>query len=478
MINNTATKNDAGFYLTSSSNNTLTANIATNNRDGFSLWYSSSNNTLTNNTAINIAITGIGHGFGLDSSCNDNILTNNIATNNRDGFSLMSSCSSNFLINNKATQNSYNGFSLSSSSNNTFTNNDATQSIYNGFSLSSSSNNNVFTNNTALNNRDGFSLSSSSSNVLTNNIVKTNAIYGITIKTGSKTNTIHWNKFIYNNYQTGSSQGYDDGMNNIFAQNYWNDYTTPDQDNDGIVDIPYQLDGSAVNRDFTPVTSVIPTTPDIESPTDIGYLEHSTGHTITWIITDDNPTTYTIKCNGTLIVSGSWSSAVNITINVDGLSPAIYEYTITATDADGLTASDSVLVKVTSTIPTVPDIDSPTDIMYLEHSTGHTITWIITDDNPTTYTIICNGTLIVSGSWSSAVNITINVDGLSPAIYEYTINVTDADGLTASDIVSVNVTKLDLISSDSQQTSWFSPLLFLLTIGVYIYLKRFKTNSN
>ena len=46
---------------------------------------------------------------------------------------------------------------------------------------------------------------------------------------------------------------FDDGSNNVFAYNYWSDWTSPDVDADGIVDTPYSIDGNSNNHDQYPL---------------------------------------------------------------------------------------------------------------------------------------------------------------------------------------------------------------------------------
>ncbi|MBN1215131.1 MAG: glycoside hydrolase family 9 protein [Candidatus Lokiarchaeota archaeon] len=88
--------------------------------------------------------------------------------------------------------------------------------------------------------------------------------------------------------------------------------------------------------------------PSINSPANVEYQEGETGNSLSWIATDDNPTTYTITRDGSQVASGSWSSGNSITINVDGLSIGTYTYICTVSDVDGQTNSDSVAVTVVS----------------------------------------------------------------------------------------------------------------------------------
>ncbi len=72
----------------------------------------------------------------------------------------------------------------------------------------------------------------------------------------SSHNHIERNDFLFNNL--GSSQAFDDQTNpilkNVFSYNYWNDWTTPDNDINRIVDLPYSIGGSANNEDLYPLT--------------------------------------------------------------------------------------------------------------------------------------------------------------------------------------------------------------------------------
>jgi parallel beta-helix repeat protein len=208
LIGNTAQGNSEGFYLyTSSNNNTLTGNTAQGNGYGFDL-YSSSNNTLTGNTAQGNTYA---YGFYLNSSSN-NTLTGNTAQGNSEGFDLSYS-SYNTLTGNTTQGNGY-GFRLDHSLYNTFAGNnsygDTTGSYFyvssyntiignniknsqHGWLLTSSSNNNTLIGNTAQGNSEGFYLyTSSNNNTLTGNTAQGNTNYGFYLDSSSN-NTITGN---------------------------------------------------------------------------------------------------------------------------------------------------------------------------------------------------------------------------------------------------------------------------------------------
>lgn len=74
---------------------------------------------------------------------------------------------------------------------------------------------------------------------------------GVMLWSGSRNNIVEWNSFLDNT----PYQAKDDGLNNLFSHNYWNDWTAPDTDSDDIVDAPYNIPGSANNQDELPLTN-------------------------------------------------------------------------------------------------------------------------------------------------------------------------------------------------------------------------------
>lgn len=91
--------------------------------------------------------------------------------------------------------------------------------------------------------------------------------YAITVERQSTGNRIHSNTFTDNNgattiYSPSRAQCYDDSEGNLWSVNdygnFWSDWTSPDEDDDGIVDLPYELapDGGACD----PFPLVVPPT--------------------------------------------------------------------------------------------------------------------------------------------------------------------------------------------------------------------------
>ena len=158
--------------------------------------------------------------------------------------------------------------------------------------------NGIVSNNTCFQNLVGIYLSSSNGNTLINNTISNEDFYGIQLRDLSNNNIITRNRIlncssygvmvesepnnvIWHNVFFGNNgasivrdpahvQAYDGGANNrwnaigspIGYGNYWSDWRTPDADSDGIVDISYNLTGSAGAKDYYPVVSLVPGIPE------------------------------------------------------------------------------------------------------------------------------------------------------------------------------------------------------------------------
>ncbi len=308
MENNTAQYNSFnGFNLIKSNENTLTDNIVLNNgNSGFNLE-ESTDNTLTNNSVQDNGYSG----FLLFYS-DDNILTNNLVENHLEAaFHLMYSgyttLTDNIMINNgirmigdnydnilqkSVINNLVNGkplvymqgqshktvsldagqvilvdcsymtvinqvisfanmgLQLHFSHHNILSNNTANYNSY-GFVLRDSTNNTLIYNLAANNTQFGFYLMDSDYCIMSNSTAQYNKGYGLYL--GSSSNEIKFNNFISNKGDLGLA--YCGDSTNIFDYNYWSNHTSPDTNEDGIVDIPFTLEGE-VCVDHHPVTKM------------------------------------------------------------------------------------------------------------------------------------------------------------------------------------------------------------------------------
>ncbi|MDH5402758.1 MAG: hypothetical protein OEY49_09730, partial [Candidatus Heimdallarchaeota archaeon] len=178
-------------------------------------------------------------------------------------------------------------------------------------------------------------------------------------------------------------------------------------------------------------------------PADFYYASSSTGNTITWIATDLHPDFYVIKRNGDIIYSNTWTSTGTISINVDGLGVATHNYTIIVYDDSGNFEIDMVNVTV-SNFPIIND--APTDIFYIYGDTGNQLSWTISDTDADKYKIYQDDVIVQSGTWSNAVPITRNIDGLFYGTYNFTLYINDTSSNIVTDIVWVTVSDVPVFS--------------------------------
>ncbi|MHA1910604.1 MAG: hypothetical protein ACTSYA_02810, partial [Candidatus Kariarchaeaceae archaeon] len=178
------------------------------------------------------------------------------------------------------------------------------------------------------------------------------------------------------------------------------------------------------------------------TPSDFTVESDYTGQTISWIVTDLNPDTYTIELDGGEVVSSTaWTTGVAITYNIpEGFEIGDYTYTVTFTDIGGYFVTDSVTLTVSDTVDPIITVD-PNDLAVEEDYTGRIISWTATDFNPDTYTIEFDGTEVVSPTaWLSGEAITYNIpDGLAIGDYIYTVNFTDDGGNSVTESVTFTV---------------------------------------
>jgi peptide/nickel transport system substrate-binding protein len=194
------------------------------------------------------------------------------------------------------------------------------------------------------------------------------------------------------------------------------------------------------------------TPPGISGPLMVMFPEGETGHTITWTLTDDHPGTYEIFLNESLgggiwdwsrIQEGLWNSTPkSLVISLDGLSAGIHQFVILAFDESGNDASNSVLVYVLDMTP--PEVSHPEDIDFNNGTLGNYVNWTASDDNPFSYAISVNGTLVDGGWWNSSSEFFIyNLDYLAPGSYNVSIIVFDAGLNMATDEVWVSVKEIN-----------------------------------
>jgi hypothetical protein len=137
--------------------------------------------------------------------------------------------------------------------------------------------------------------------------------------------------------------------------------------------------------------------------------------------------------------------------NSTALDLGQYALEIRAYDPSGNYVIAEIVVSVGDT--SAPSVDSPDDIVLAEGQSG-TITWSVSDSTPSRYEIRRNGTIVRSGEWTEGMtSIEIDIEGLSPGIYEYALLVEDRAGNVSSDIVFVVVEPATTTEPSSSTTT-------------------------
>ncbi|MHA2248816.1 MAG: hypothetical protein ACXAD7_00575 [Candidatus Kariarchaeaceae archaeon] len=171
---------------------------------------------------------------------------------------------------------------------------------------------------------------------------------------------------------------------------------------------------------------------------DFQYIEGSENNTIDWISEDRHPWYYEIYRDDELILEGVWETGHQYSLNVDGLAPEIYEFTIICYDTSGNKAEEKISVAVLSSSTPV-FVQIPDDLMFNEDTVNHSLIWEITDDEPKDYEIYRDDVLIKSDSWQSGVPIILGLNHLPVGVYSYAIVVKDQQNNQIIDTVKVQV---------------------------------------
>jgi len=114
----------------------------------------------------------------------------------------------------------------------------------------------------------GISMDSGENSIFRFNHIEDSVDYGFMTDVDAECMEITRNVFINNG---ATAQVCDDGVNNTYIYNYYDDWVSPDADSDQIVDVPYALDGDAENEDPYPLADPDAVPPLTETTTtDIG----------------------------------------------------------------------------------------------------------------------------------------------------------------------------------------------------------------
>jgi len=471
--------NYVGIWLELSDSNQVSGNDANGTDAAGISVLSSQSNTITNNVASDGLTNGIQLAM-LDGSVvqsNGNLLGENDASRAGNfGISLLNS-DSNTLNLNICSDDSVNGIMLDTSKlntlsanaisfslgdaiylvdsdTNTLTSNAIAENYGNGIVLEStglgtanSTLNEISGNIISDNVQTGVSILSSNSNTMASNTVTGNILYGVSLQ-GSTLNTVNRNYFSMNNgaqdgvFNAAYVQGLDDTGGNEFVVsglgNIWKD-AMPDNNGNGIRDIPYDLDGG-VSSDTVALTAFLSPPQDlaasVTSPPSMNLtwnnsLIYNLGGPI------DHIRVYRGLENGTgTLYNELAGSATSYTdVNVEQLGA--YFYHVTAVNNRGeSTFSNQVMVAVPDMTPPTVHIDLPLPNSLI-HQPNVLVTWTGND----TMTGIAFFEVRLDGSAWTNVSLATNhtFSDLVDGEHNVSVRATDGVGLMAMDNVTFSV---------------------------------------
>jgi hypothetical protein len=178
-------------------------------------------------------------------------------------------------------------------------------------------------------------------------------------------------------------------------------------------------------------------TPVIVPVDDIEFWETNPVESITWDVSDSDPKNYTIYVNGTVDKYGPWDGS-DLSFDLGGLTVGVHNITLVIIDESNAWASDTVFVTIK--VVTIPSIDHPEDLEFMEGYEGMKITWVVSDTYPDKFDILINSVMNLTEPWSGD-NIVFSLDGFTAGEYNITLIVYSESGPTASDSVTVTITE-------------------------------------
>jgi len=197
--------NNDGIYIADSENCTVDSNLVFENLRGIEI-YTSDNTNITNNVVKYNSLTGIAIGTITNVLLAQNIIEEHSNYGLRIGSCTSCRISENVIINS-----------------------------FEGISLYSNSDNNSFT----------------------YNYIEDCINYGVNIGVGNDFNLFYENYFVINQINA-LDDGTSNSWNNSYIGNFWSNYTGVDLDNDGIGDLPHDINGLSIAKDFLPIYNNLP----------------------------------------------------------------------------------------------------------------------------------------------------------------------------------------------------------------------------
>ena len=387
LVNNT---NWAGIYLENSNSTTISRNLLSNSifESGIYLSESWDNDITENNVSYTEAI-----GIYLSNSPFNTISRNKVFENYDYGIYLEST-------------------SPSYSDDNIITYNNIYNNTAGGLYLENAYENQIYYNEIFGNHEFGIKLEDSMLNYVIGNRIHDNYDLGISSITSSGENLFYENVFVRNRIHAVDN-GVNNNWNSATIGNYWDNHTGPDADDNGIVDIPYEIIGSAGSIDYLPIAEdgapkiniILPNPGDVFAGVAPNFNVTITDDYLDtmWYTIDGGLNNYTFTTNNGIIDQSAWDAmpdgAITLKFYAEDLPGNI-------NSAEVNIIKDTQAPVITIFAPIVSEIfgkTAPSFNVIVTDLTLETI-WYSLDGGITTFTITSDTGTINQTVWSDQPN--------------------------------------------------------------------------
>ncbi|MHA1928879.1 MAG: right-handed parallel beta-helix repeat-containing protein [Candidatus Thorarchaeota archaeon] len=227
-----------------------------------------------------------------------------------------------------------------------------------------------------------------------------------------------------------TSTGYDDrttSPQNSWVSNAFNDFSGN----------PYSIDGTAGVNDASASLLTDITNPSIDSPDDIIIDSTDTDQWVTWHPQDTFQNNYSLFVNTTNEDANDWCDE-SISFSLDALDPGVYNYELWVFDCENNSISDIVVITVVD--KDVPIFTSFTDSYAIERGEQVWVNFTATDYAPgLKMAWTDNQGPSWNDGWSSSVEVTWDLVTPDVGIHNYTVQLTDVNGNSATNTCLVTV---------------------------------------
>ncbi len=216
---------------------------------------------------------------------------------------------------------------------------------------------------------------------------------------------------------------------------------------DGIIQSPailsvglHQITASVTDSDEATSNSIISleVTAHINIEPQVNIVSPASGSSIS---EDNNPVTFVVNASDT--EDGDLTSSVILTSSIDGiiqssaiLSVGQHQITATVTDSDGASSTSNIALEITAHINIAPQVNIISPVSGSSASE---------DDNPIAFVV--NASDVEDGDLTSSVVLSSSIDGIiqSPAAlsvgqHQITASVTDSDGASSTNNITLEIT--------------------------------------